>query len=119
MVATVEIDKAGRIVVPKKMRDDLHLVPGTRLRIERSGDRLTLMPASTAARLVIEDGTPLVYAADRNHAPIMTGEAVTRLIEQGRQERERRAFVLDEAGTADGARDIPASRDALRGQGVA
>jgi AbrB family looped-hinge helix DNA binding protein len=35
MNAIVEIDKAGRIVVPKKLRDDLHLIPGTRLRIER------------------------------------------------------------------------------------
>ena len=31
MNAIAEIDKAGRVVVPKKFRDALHLVPGTRL----------------------------------------------------------------------------------------
>ena len=102
MNATVEIDKAGRIVVPKKLRDDLHLVPGTRLWIERSGDRLTLMPSSIAAQLVIENGVPLIFPADSSNPPILTNEMVTELIEQGRLERERRIFSLDE-DSADGA----------------
>jgi len=88
MNTTVEIDKAGRIVVPKKLRDALHLVPGTQLRIERSGDRLTLLPSSNEARLVIEDGVPLIFPAD--HAPVLTNEMVTELIAQGHLERERR-----------------------------
>jgi len=88
MNTTVEIDKAGRIVVPKKLRDALHLVPGTQLRIERSGDRLTLLPSSNEARLVIEDGVPLIFTAD--HAPVLTNEMVTELIAQGHLERERR-----------------------------
>jgi AbrB family looped-hinge helix DNA binding protein len=92
----VEIDKAGRIVVPKKLRDELHLVSGTRLRIERSGDRLTLMPSSIAARLVIEDGVPLIFPADSSDTPILTNEMVTELIEQGRLERERRFLSFDE-----------------------
>jgi AbrB family looped-hinge helix DNA binding protein len=96
MYAIVEIDKAGRIVVPKKLRDDLHLVPGTRLRIERSGDRLTLMPSSIAAKLVIEDGVPLIFPADSSHTPILTSEMVTELIEQGRLQRERRILSFDE-----------------------
>lgn len=96
MNAIVEIDKAGRIVVPKKLRDALHLVPGTRLSIERSGDRLTLMPGSIAARLVIEDGVPLIFPADSSHAPTLTSEMVTDLIEQGRMEREGRFLALGE-----------------------
>jgi len=96
MNGIVEIDKAGRIVVPKKLRDDLHLVPGTRLRIERNGDRLTLMPSSNAARLVIEDGLPLIVPADSSNTPILTSEMVTELIEQGRREREQRILSLDE-----------------------
>jgi AbrB family looped-hinge helix DNA binding protein len=99
MNATVDIDKAGRIVVPKKLRDALHLVPGTRLRIERIGDRLTLIPSSVAARLVIEDGVPLIFPADASSTPVLTDEMVTELIEQGRIERERRFLSFDEDST--------------------
>ncbi len=56
MNTTVEIDKAGRIVVPKKPRDALHLVPGTRLQIERNGDRLTLEPAFSEPQVILKDG---------------------------------------------------------------
>jgi AbrB family looped-hinge helix DNA binding protein len=69
MNAIVEIDKARRIVVPKKLRDDLHLVPGTRLRIKCNGDQLTLMPSYPAARLVIKEGLPPVFSADSSHSP--------------------------------------------------
>jgi AbrB family looped-hinge helix DNA binding protein len=96
MFTTVEIDKAGRIVVPKKLRDALHLTPGTRLKVERSGDWLMLMPAASEAQLVIENGAPLVFPADRTNAPVLTNEMVNELIAQGRLERERRFLGLDE-----------------------
>jgi AbrB family looped-hinge helix DNA binding protein len=96
MNTIVEIDKAGRIVVPKKLRDDLHLIPGTRLRIERSGERLMLMPSSPAARLVIEDGLPLIYPGDSSTSSILTSEMVREAIEQGRNDREQRILLTDE-----------------------
>jgi AbrB family looped-hinge helix DNA binding protein len=99
MNAIVEIDKAGRIVVPKKLRDALHLVPGTRLRIERSGDRLTLMPSSTAAQLIIENGVPLIFPADQSNAPVLTVDMVNELIEQSRLERVRQTLSLDDDST--------------------
>jgi len=94
MSTIVGIDKAGRIVVPKKLRDALHLIPGTQLQIERAGDRLTLRPSSAAAQLIIENGVPLIFPADE--APILTGEMVTELIAQGRLDRENRALGSEE-----------------------
>ena|ERR1035437_6065021 len=96
MNTTVEIDKAGRIVIPKKLRDALHLTPGTRLRIERSGDRMVMAPSTTEARLVISNGLPLIFPADDAETPVLTNEMVTQIIEQGRLEREQRYLGLDE-----------------------
>jgi AbrB family looped-hinge helix DNA binding protein len=96
MTAIVEIDKAGRIVVPKKFRDALHLTPGTQLKIERSGDTLIFEADIAKARLVIENGVPLIFAAEHLDAPQLTNELVIGLIEQGRLERERRILGLDE-----------------------
>jgi AbrB family looped-hinge helix DNA binding protein len=106
MNTTIKIDKAGRIVVPKKLRDALHLTPGTRLKVERSGDWLMLMPGSIEAQLVIENGAPLIFPVDRSSAPILTNEMVTELIAQGRLERERRFLGLEGDSVADSARGV-------------
>jgi AbrB family looped-hinge helix DNA binding protein len=96
MRTTVTIDKAGRIVLPRKIRDELHLVAGTTLRIERSGDRLTLAPASHEAELKIVNGTPLIFPANSAEKPVLTTEMVNEIIAQGRLERGRRALGLDQ-----------------------
>jgi AbrB family looped-hinge helix DNA binding protein len=103
MATTVEIDKAGRIVVPKILRDALHLTPGTKIRVEREGDKLVLEPNIARARLVIENGMPLIFAAEGSETPAVTNEMVIELIEQGRLERERRFLCLDEDSEGDGA----------------
>jgi AbrB family looped-hinge helix DNA binding protein len=96
MAATVEIDKAGRIVVPKNLRDALHLTPGTKLKVQREGDKLVFEPNVARARLVIENGMPLIFTSEGPEAPALTNEMVNELIEQGRLERERRFLCLDE-----------------------
>ncbi|QRN81139.1 MAG: AbrB/MazE/SpoVT family DNA-binding domain-containing protein [Nocardiopsis sp. BM-2018] len=50
------IDQAGRIVVPKPLRDALGMTPGTRLDVSVYGAGLQIMPAGRTARLVEEDG---------------------------------------------------------------
>jgi AbrB family looped-hinge helix DNA binding protein len=42
MTTTLTVDKAGRVVIPKRIREKMHLQPGTRLRLELVGDRLEL-----------------------------------------------------------------------------
>lgn len=90
MKATVEIDKAGRIVVPKKLRDELHLVPGTRLKIGRSGDRLVFEPDSPDSKLILKDGMLVVSGGPAEEIDIPA------LIQQGRDERMRR--ILEGSG---------------------
>jgi AbrB family looped-hinge helix DNA binding protein len=57
MDAITEIDKAGRLVVPKKMRDALHLVPGTRMVLHQEGESIVLQTESRPRGLYMKKGT--------------------------------------------------------------
>ena len=57
--ASTTIDKAGRIVVPKKLRDSLHLVAGTRITFRQEGTELVIAHESAASGLTFEDGIPV------------------------------------------------------------
>jgi AbrB family looped-hinge helix DNA binding protein len=50
------IDRLGRIVVPKALRDALGLVPGMTVDVSRYGAGLQLVPAGRTARLVEVEG---------------------------------------------------------------
>ena len=49
-------DSAGRIVVPKPLRDALALTAGATVDISQYGSGLQIVPAGRTARLVEEDG---------------------------------------------------------------
>jgi len=57
------IDQAGRIVLPKPIRDALGLLPGTRVDISSYGAGVQIVPAGRTARLIEEDGA-LVAAGE-------------------------------------------------------
>lgn len=65
----VVIDGAGRLVVPKSLRDQLGLRAGTALEIRVRDGRLELEPAATPMRLVRRGGG-LVATADEALPPI-------------------------------------------------
>jgi AbrB family looped-hinge helix DNA binding protein len=44
MKDSVSLDRAGRLVLPKALRDRLRLEPGDNLHIENEGDRIILSP---------------------------------------------------------------------------
>jgi AbrB family looped-hinge helix DNA binding protein len=48
---TVTVDKAGRMVLPKKVRDELRLEPGDTLNLSSDSGQVTLRPSRAATRL--------------------------------------------------------------------
>ena len=50
------IDGAGRIVVPKAVRDRLALTAGVEIEVELFGDGVLLRPAAGGSAIVVEDG---------------------------------------------------------------
>ena len=89
MDTIVEIDKAGRIVVPKKLRDALHLTPGTRIKVERNGQTLVLDADFPQAHLVIENGIPLIFPGGGENAPFRDLQFFDDLHNQILDERHR------------------------------
>jgi AbrB family looped-hinge helix DNA binding protein len=56
MVSKLTLDKAGRVVLPKPMRDQMQLSPGDTLHLEHEGERITLRPVRPKAALKKECG---------------------------------------------------------------
>ena len=50
------IDRFGRIVLPKKLRDDFNLEPGSQIQIEESGQKIILKPIHCEPNLRLKDG---------------------------------------------------------------
>jgi AbrB family looped-hinge helix DNA binding protein len=57
-----EIDKAGRVVVPKKLREVNHLLPGTPIVFHQHPEGVLIKPAAHPRGLYMKKGT-LVYDA--------------------------------------------------------
>lgn len=79
----VTIDRAGRIIVPKPVRDALGLVPGQELELEMRDGRIELEIPATPMRL--EQGAGGVVAVPLEPLPLLTAEEVRDVLEQTRR----------------------------------
>jgi AbrB family looped-hinge helix DNA binding protein len=84
MTVRVTLDKAGRIVLPKSLRQELQLAPGDTLEAETSGERITLSPVRGNAALRKKHGV-WVYRAGEPLSEALVQET----LRQVRRERDK------------------------------
>lgn len=77
------IDRAGRIVVPKSMRDELGLRGGEEVEIVLADGRIEIEPVPTPVRLERRDG--LLVAVANREMPPLTQELVRETLEKIRR----------------------------------
>jgi AbrB family looped-hinge helix DNA binding protein len=75
MNSIVTLDKAGRVVIPKTLRDELRLEPGDSLALESQGEDVTLRPLRSASPLRKERGV-WVFHGSKKLAAAVTDKAL-------------------------------------------
>ena len=93
MNTILTVDKAGRVVLPKPVRDELHLSAGDSLNLESSGDRIVLRPVRESAAMREKEGIWVF----RTGQPVSSA-SVNETIRQLREEREQLAIQPEKAG---------------------
>ena len=77
------IDSAGRVVIPKPLRDRLRLERGTVVEIRERDGRIEIQPASVPMSLARRAGGPV--AVPEGELPALTDELVRATIEGTRR----------------------------------
>ena len=77
------IDAGGRVVVPKSIREALHLVPGAVLEVTERDGAIVIEPAPVSMRLLRRGGS-IVVDADQQ-LPVLTAEMVRDTLESIRR----------------------------------
>jgi AbrB family looped-hinge helix DNA binding protein len=73
------IDTAGRIVIPKKLRDRAGLIPGSEVEVNACEGRIEIEPVYEEPRLEWRDG--FLVAVPPDGTPAMTHEEMLELID--------------------------------------
>jgi AbrB family looped-hinge helix DNA binding protein len=79
------VDKSGRITLPKHLRKEMQLVPGTELHVESEAEIITLRPIRPRATLAKEFGI-WVHQSDPSN------DSIPEQIDRVREERLRGFF---------------------------
>jgi AbrB family looped-hinge helix DNA binding protein len=85
MSTRLTIDSAGRVVIPKPLRDELDLSPGDSLELESSGDNITLRPIRAVTPLTKEQGV-WVFRTGQPLAATVTDEVLRQIREDRDQQ---------------------------------
>ena len=83
MTTTITLGKAGRLVVPKQVRDQLGLHEGSRLKIKTRAGKMEVVPEVEAVRIEMRDGFPVILGG-----PPRTRGEIVRAIKAGREETQ-------------------------------
>lgn len=83
MSSRLVIDKAGRVVLPKLLREELRLQPGDALDIETAGEQILLRPVRGTGPLVKERGVWVFHAGQP-----LPASATDKALQQIRRERD-------------------------------
>jgi AbrB family looped-hinge helix DNA binding protein len=83
MNARLIIDKAGRVVIPKPLRKELHLEPGDALEMDSAGEQITLRPVRGTGPLTKEHGVWVFYTGRP-----LPASATDEMLQQIREERD-------------------------------
>ena len=84
MSTTVTLDKAGRVVLLKTLRDELHLEPGDTLELKSEGESVTLRPVRSASPLRKEDGVWVFRGRTK-----LAASVTDKVLRNVREERDR------------------------------
>ena len=84
MMTKVTLDKAGRVVLPKPLRDELELAAGDTLELESRGEQITLRPVRGGTPPQKERGI-WVYRTGRP----LTAATTDQTLREVREERDR------------------------------
>ncbi len=60
----ITIDRAGRVVLPKSIRDRFHLLPGTEIELSTDFESIKLSPRDSQPSLALKDGILIHSASD-------------------------------------------------------
>ncbi|HMJ67121.1 MAG TPA: AbrB/MazE/SpoVT family DNA-binding domain-containing protein [Candidatus Binatia bacterium] len=87
----IAMDKAGRVVLPRPVREELNLMPGDTLRLSIEGNGIRLEPVGEKSQFV-RKGTVLVLASE--FAEAITTRSVEKILATEREGRFKGAAEL-------------------------